>query len=241
MPDFGIGETAAAGAASSGAAAAGTTAAVTSEAAAAAAAAGVADVGGSIAAADAALAGAAGSAVGAGSGAIFDAATTSGLSVSSGTLLSAAGTGFSALKQMQAGNAAKKAANYNYAIDNQQANAEAAGSQRQAFAQNQQTQLLMSRARAVGAASGASATSPSVVADQSQIQDRGDLNAMMDLYNGESRAQALREGAGLQEFQGQQAQQAAPIGALSTIMSGASSLYTRYSPNPFGGYQTGVS
>jgi hypothetical protein len=71
------------------------------------------------------------------------------------------------------------------------------------------------------------------VSDESQIQNRGDLNAMMDLYNGESRSQASQEAAALQEYQGDQAESAAPLRALSTIMSGASSLYTRYSPNPF--------
>jgi hypothetical protein len=196
-------------------------------------------------------------AVGAGAGALFDAATlgateggaiglgagadfaaaqaaaaaTGGLST--GNILSIAGTGLGALQQLRAGSAAKSASDYNAAIDNQQANAEAAGGERQAYAQNQQTQLLLSRARAVGAASGASATSPTVISDESQIQNRGDLNAMMDLYNGESRAQSLQEGAALQEYQGEQAESAAPLRALSTIMSGASSLYTRYSPNPF--------
>jgi hypothetical protein len=215
-----------AAAASSSAAAAGTTAAVTSEAAAdaaaATAAASAADGGGSIAAADAAATTAA-----------ETAAAGSTLSISNGTLLSLAGTGFSALQQMKAGSQAKSAADYNAAVQGQQANAEAAGGERQAFAQNQQTNLLLSRARALGAAGGATATSPSVIADESQIKDRGDLNAMMDLYNGESRAQSLQEGAALQQYQGDQAESAAPLKALSTIMGGASSLYTRYSPNPF--------
>lgn len=62
--------------------------------------------------------------------------------------------------------------------------AEFSSAQREAMDRRRQTQLVVSRQKAVSAASGGGATDDSVTAVMEKTQAEGDYNAMMDMYNG---------------------------------------------------------
>ena len=122
------------------------------------------------------------------------AATTAGTFLASnagtiGTALAAGGTVYSGISQYQASKAEAK--QLKAKGDN-----ELAKSQREADRRRRETQVLVSRANAVAAASGAGATDASVMATKEKIQAEGDNNAMLDMYNGlVNRSDLYREAA----------------------------------------------
>jgi hypothetical protein len=74
--------------------------------------------------------------------------------------------------------------------------AELAASQREAMRRRRETEQIMSRGRAVAAASGGGAQDESVTSILSKVQQEGDYNAQMDMYNGiVSRADLYKEAA----------------------------------------------
>lgn len=112
-----------------------------------------------------------------------------------------------------------------------------AASQRTAAANDLNTQLIASRALAVAAASGASATDPTVVNTIARIKEQGAYKSMLDLYAGEEQQRAMQYQASLDRTSGENAvsdaDYAAKVsryGAAATILSGAgtASLYSRY-------------
>lgn len=72
---------------------------------------------------------------------------------------------------------------------------EATAAQQQADAKRRETNLLLSRQKAVAAASGAGASDPSVLSVMEKTKAQGDYSAMMDMYNGTvSRSDLYAEG-----------------------------------------------
>lgn len=136
------------------------------------------------------------------------------------TGLAGVGTILSAGSQIQAGNEAQIAGNFEASQLNQKANDTVATSQRAAAEQRRQSAILQSRAQAVAAASGAGASDPGVVNIVGDIAKEGEYRALTALYNGNDEARSLRIQAGLTKMQGQQAKQASRVEAVSTILSG---------------------
>lgn len=73
---------------------------------------------------------------------------------------------------------------------------ELAVAQRDAMRKRRETDLLLSRQRAVASSSGGGATDPTVLSVMGKTQQEGDYNAMLDMYNGlTSRADLYKEAA----------------------------------------------
>jgi hypothetical protein len=163
--------------------------------------------------------------------------------------LVAAGTALSAGGQIQSGNAAASQG----LAQQQQKDLEAQQQQQQAgqvraFASHQaevtarNTGLVLSAGRSNAAWSGTTTTNPGVVNTLGQVAGQGEYNALAQLATGEENARGLDTRAALSRYEGQQAAQAGQIRqqssrtqAISTIFSGAGSLFTKYG---FGGPST---
>lgn len=142
----------------------------------------------------------------------------------------------------QAGSAAMDNARRQAAADEfvaaqytQQAGQEVAVAQRRAIEERRQSQLLQSRALAVAAASGAGASDPTIVHLISQISGDGAYRAAVALYDGEEKARQLRLKSDASRYEaaaalaGGEAQKSAyNVSAMSSLLQGAGTLYTRY-------------
>lgn len=169
-----------------------------------------------------------------------------------GTALSVAGqaqAADAARQQAQAqqnlGIAQQNAANYQAQTMDIQAGQERAASQRTAINQRRQEQLVLSRSQAIAGASGAGASDPSVITNESQITREGEFGALSSLYRGEQTAQGLEEGAGLKRYEGDasayggeasaagsyakaDAMDTAAFGSGASGLANAGSLYMKY-------------
>src|SRR3990172_2605978 len=103
-------------------------------------------------------------------------------------IASLVGTAVSTVGQIQAGNAARKSANFQAAQMNQQAGQERATSQRAAIEQRRAARIAASRATALAAASGGGATDPTVLNILGDIKTEGEYNALSAMFGGEERA-----------------------------------------------------
>lgn len=160
-----------------------------------------------------------------------------------GTILSAAG-------QIGAGNAAlgqaqgqQQASIYRAGQLQTQAGQVLAVGQQQAGITDLNTKTFLSNMTAAAAGTGGTATSPTVVTDKAQAAARGAYNAGSEMFSAEEQATGLENQANLDIFTGQQElsagkykQQAAQLGAMSTILSGAGSLAAKYG----GGFNGGT-
>jgi len=106
------------------------------------------------------------------------------------------------------------------------ANDDAAAAEREQLTQNRKTDLVLSRARALSASSGAGATDPTVLTNEGAIAQQGGYNALSSLYEGQSRARNDTYQSGIQLFKGQQAADALPFQIGGTILNGLSSFAT---------------
>lgn len=119
-------------------------------------------------------------------------------------------------QQMRAaGQAAKESGKFQQALAESraqqmetQAGQELAAAQRNVLAERQQGNLLAGRARALAAASGADLSSPTLINDMADIAGSEDYRAGTARYEGQSRANALNYGAGVERAGGQAARQA---------------------------------
>lgn len=152
-----------------------------------------------------------------------------------GTALSAAGQISSGNAAAAAGQSEQQASDYSALVLTQQAGQVRAASQAQVVNSNLQTAYVQSTVRARAAASGGSATDPTVVNLQGQIGARGEYNALSELYTGEEKARGEENQASLDIFTGEQQaaagkakQTAGYIGAFSTALSGFGSIGAKY-------------
>lgn len=100
-------------------------------------------------------------------------------------------------------------------------NAEFAKSQRDAIAHRKEKELVMSRQRAVSAASGGGGSSPgnSVEEILASTEQQGEYNAMMDMYNGTTARNDLYRGAKVKKIEGKSALFGSYLKAGSTVFS----------------------
>jgi len=114
---------------------------------------------------------------------------------------------------------------------------EVAASQRTAEEERRQADIVASRALAVAAASGGGASDPGVMRIISDIEAEGAYRSSIALYAGTEAARKLEEQAIATEMGGdialeggREAKRASRIGAVSSIISGGSSLYSKFGP-----------
>lgn len=147
-----------------------------------------------------------------------------------GTILSAAG-------QVQQGYAAEAAAKaqaqaLEYQKSQMEVNAgqERAMAQRRAIEESRQKRLAQSALQARSAAGGGGTLDGSVVEIFGDLEEEGQYNANVALYEGEERARDLESGATLKQYEadqerraGKYARQSSFLQAGATLLSGASS------------------
>lgn len=152
-----------------------------------------------------------------------------------GTILGAAGGVRSAKASRKQGRQALLIAQQQATDLERQAIETKAIAQRQAIDQREQGELLISRAQALAAASGGSATDQTVLDVIADIDGEAAYRAAMSMYEGERDAQTLRTEAGYVRQGGIIAKQesnarakAYEMEAVSTLAKGATTFYDRY-------------
>lgn len=144
--------------------------------------------------------------------------------------------------QMQAGSGAMQngletqaAMNYQAAQLRVNAGQDIASSQNQAAEIGRQEQLVQSRSLAVAAASGGGASDPTIINMMARNAGQGAYQQALALYGGSDKARTMNSQAeadvysgNMAEQRGAQIQSASDIGATTTLMKGASSLYSKY-------------
>lgn len=133
-----------------------------------------------------------------------------------GQVLSIGGTILGAAGAIQSGNAQQAASVHQAAQLDAAAKTERASAQRAAEEERRQSRLAISRARAVGAASGGGQDIPLL----GQIEEDGELRAQTAMWEGEEAAKGRKMQASAARFEGSQYKRAGTIGAGSTILGG---------------------
>jgi len=113
------------------------------------------------------------------------------------------------------------------------ANEEVAAATRVAGTREREATIAQSRVQALAAASGGSATDPTVLTLEQQIAQQGTYNALSALYEGQSRARSDEYQAEIELFKARRTQAAKPIAAAGTILSGVSSFANSRSRSRF--------
>lgn len=143
-------------------------------------------------------------------------------------MMQSAGFGWQAGSQIAGGIAANRAANFSATQADQAAGQQQAAGQRGAEAADRNTALLTSRAQAVTAASGGSATDPTVVNIVDRIAGEGAYRSQLALYQGNDAARSLQMRAVAERFQGAQAERAGFTNAVGTALKGGYTMYDKY-------------
>lgn len=161
-------------------------------------------------------------------------------------MMQTASTVFTAMGQSSQGDAAMEAgrrkmmsAQSQAAQLDRNATQQVAASQRGAEDDQRQTQLAMSRALAVAAASGGGASDPTIVNTIARLAGEGAYRSMSTLYQGQEQARAMRDQAAMSRYSGdvamadaKTAKDASTFSAMATlaptVLKGASSMYKKY-------------
>lgn len=142
--------------------------------------------------------------------------------------ISAASTALAAQQSISQGTTQNAVAVAEARQRGEDAKAAQAESQREALIERKKARNLMSRARAVAAASGAGASDPSVQNILTDIETQGEVNALNALYSGNTEARGLRGGAAVARQEGRARRRAGYMNAASTALSGAASWQEKY-------------
>jgi len=102
-------------------------------------------------------------------------------------------------------------------------------SQRRSEEEKRRTNLIASRALAVAAFSGGGADDPTIINLISDIKGEGAYRSAIELYEGESEAQQLRERAKQERYGIEAGERTAKTRQLATFLSGGTSMYGIYS------------
>lgn len=139
-------------------------------------------------------------------------------------ILQAGGTILGTFGAIQQGNAANAAAQYNAQQLEARGKAENAAAQREAEEQNRQKELMLSRARLVGAASGGGQD----IALMGAIEEDGTMKSLNALWEGEEAEKGRKSQAAAERFDGAQAKKAGMLKGLSILGEGTASIYEKY-------------
>jgi hypothetical protein len=154
-------------------------------------------------------------------------------------IMTAASTVMSMSAKKQQGEQAQASANYQANQLDQSAGQQFASAQRASLSDQQQARMAQSRALAVAAASGGGASDPTVMSIMSRLAGEGTYRGMVDLYQGREKARQLEDQANALRFQGDIASSNSKYSSAATLVSGASSMYSKYAadhrPSAMGG------
>lgn len=143
-------------------------------------------------------------------------------------IVMAVGTAISAQAQRQQAKAQEESADFEAAQMEKAANARRASAQRQALEEKRQGELKQSRALALAASSGASASDTGFTNLLADIAGESRYRQMVALYGGETAGQSLQEQAAFTRYSGRQIRKAGNLAAAATVLKGASSMYGKY-------------
>lgn len=138
-------------------------------------------------------------------------------------VMMAVSAGVQAIGAIQQGRAAKRAADYNAAIDTQNAQIAREDAALQAAQQDRENRLRAGAIRAAGGASGL--TSDSVFDVLGDAAAQGELQKQYILYQGEQRARGYVNTASLERMSGKQALSSSYFQAGSDLLSGGAKAY----------------
>jgi hypothetical protein len=117
-----------------------------------------------------------------------------------------------------------------------------AASQRTAYFEDQKGDLMLSRLKALSAASGAGATDPTVLNLQAGLMQQKAYNLASALYGGEDKARSMRMEASSKRYQAdlgladaEETKSASKLSAAASLLSGGAKLYSSY-PSMFEKY-----
>lgn len=159
--------------------------------------------------------------------ALLTTATTAAASASVPTLLTGAATALSAGGSILSGVQQKQASDAEAKALKTKGEQEVALAQRKALESRREKDRALGRVKAVAAASGGG-TGGSVSEIMAGIEQRGEYNALMDMYNGLSARNDLRNEARVAKAEGKSALVGSMIDAGSTILKGGSTIYKDY-------------
>ena len=156
-----------------------------------------------------------------------------------GSFMSASGSLAAGRAARTAGAQQQAASEFESAQLEQQAGQAIAASQRVAADRAREGRLVQSRALAVAAASGGSASDPTVMRIIANINGEATYRQALALYQGDDKARQLLMGADAKRFEGAVAaqsgkakQSAYRMAAAGSALAGAGSLYTKYGGSP---------
>lgn len=150
-------------------------------------------------------------------------AVTSSMAIAAITLAAASG-GMQAYGAHQQGKAASRAASVQAEMQRQKGRQEFALAQQRAEEERSAAEQLQSQAIAQSAAFGGGTMEKATVDKLLDIEQRGEYNALSQLYEGKTRQQDLEYGAELTTFQGRSARRAGNMKAFATVLDTASSM-----------------
>lgn len=156
---------------------------------------------------------------GAAASAVATAATSS---VGAGLL--AGGTAISAVGAIQQGNAQQSMANYQAGLAERRADEERALGIRKSQELRRRGRMAISRARAVGAASGGGIDYEGIA----DLDAETEIRAMGAIWEGDAKSDELRQDARVRRASGRQARSASYFNAASTILGGGDTLMYKY-------------
>ena len=118
-----------------------------------------------------------------------------------------------------------------------------AAAQRTMLEKRRESRFLQSKLQARAAASGGGADDPGVLDLTGDIAQRGEYDALMEMYRGENRARGLEDQAtgsrmsgSAALYEGEAKKSASRLSAMGTIIGGASSMYGQYNKLPSARY-----
>lgn len=149
-----------------------------------------------------------------------------------GTVASVGGTLVSAMGASQQADYQSALARNQAILDKQKANEEAALAERKQITDLRKTDLVLSRARAVGAASGTDAASPTQVNIEQDIAQQGQYNALSSLYEGLSAERTSNYQSQIDLFKADSVEAAKPLAVGGTLLSGFSNAALMAGRNP---------
>jgi hypothetical protein len=148
------------------------------------------------------------------------------------TMMMIGSTVLSAGGQYRAGKTEDKRAKIEARQMEAQAKEEFAASQRAGFEQERQGALKASRMLALAAASGGGASDPTIVNLMANLAGETQYRKSVELYEGGERAKDLRYQGQVRRYEGKEAKRAGKLGAFTTLLSGGTSLYSKYGMKP---------
>lgn len=143
-------------------------------------------------------------------------------------IMQLAGGGLQLLSTIAHGNQAEAMGQLEQAQQYENALKTEAVSQREAISERKKGTLAKSRAKAIAAASGLSATDEGAKDVYDEIDAQADYNAMAALYSGYDQAKQQRRAGDMAKWEGKQAKKASRIDAAATLLGTGSTMYERY-------------